>query len=148
MVWFPVGSDRRLEKRYLRCLLLGDNRQMQKIGSRAVLPLTRHQCNIHYEHSHVAPGASKRSWVPQNTHDIPERSAKTGYEWILNTLFRYDWLWATNATSTNFDRKLRNRLSAFLHKLALDLRKNCWWNHMCWSIKRQANRTYSRHIQA
>jgi len=39
-----------------------------------VLPLTRHQCNIHYESSRVPPGASKHmgaadhSWHSRKQH--------------------------------------------------------------------------------
>jgi len=42
---------------------------VQGNGSRAVLPLTRHQCGIHCKSSFVVHGVSKRKRTPQTTRD-------------------------------------------------------------------------------
>ena len=60
-----------------------------------MLPLTRHQCRIHFESSRVVHGASELRWAPLATRDGPE-STKCKYnvtepetsfcEWLtLNT---------------------------------------------------------------
>jgi len=65
---------RRLEVVLPDCttLLLGVDGWEQGSSSRAVLPLTRHQCSIYCESSRVDHGASKRRWAPQTTRDAPE----------------------------------------------------------------------------
>jgi len=53
----------------LSILVFGIDGWMQENISRAVLPLTQHQCSIHCENSHVAQSASKGKWVAPTTHD-------------------------------------------------------------------------------
>jgi len=53
----------------LSSLVLGVDGFEQGNGLRAVLPLTRHQCNIHCESSLVAHGSSKWRWAPQTTRN-------------------------------------------------------------------------------
>ena len=52
----------------LSTLPLGVDGRVQGNSSRAVLALTRHQCNIHCE--------SKRKWSPQTTRDTPKEVPK------------------------------------------------------------------------
>jgi len=67
--WFryPVGSYRRLPKRYF--WLVQPPARDWYVGVRkrftCVLPLTCHQCNIHCRSSRVTHGASKWRWVPR-----------------------------------------------------------------------------------
>jgi len=49
----------------LSSLVLGVDEWVQGNSSRAVLPLTRYQCSIHYESSRLPPPLSKGRWAPQ-----------------------------------------------------------------------------------
>jgi len=56
----------------LSSLVLGVDGWMQENRSHAVLSLTRYQCSIHCESSHMVHGASKQKWAPQTTRDAPK----------------------------------------------------------------------------
>jgi len=58
--------------------VLGVGGWVQRNFSRAVQPLTRHQCSIHCESSRLAHGASKPRSLMLTTRDIP-RSVKSEY---------------------------------------------------------------------
>jgi len=53
----------------LASLALGADWLLQGNGSRAVLPLARHQCSTHCESGRVARCASKRSLAPHAARD-------------------------------------------------------------------------------
>ena len=73
----------------LSSIALGVNGWVQGNSSRAVLPLTRHQCNIHCENSRVDHGASKWRWALQTACGTQVRIEYTETELNLVYLIMY-----------------------------------------------------------